>query len=489
MKVLLMSAEVAPFAKVGGMADVAGALPHALRRVGIDARVIMPGYGFIEHHAHKITRLFNFSFEHRYGISDVHVYTSVDKGTPFYFVQAYPYFGQDDAVYLGWDSDVPRFIFFNQIAMATAWELGRRLGWFPDVVHANDWHTGLVPFLLDISRHKAEWASVSSVMTIHNIAYQGAGVGGYLWDSGIPTRHHPMLKDDSLSENMLAIGIAYSDMVNTVSPRYATEIQYQYAGFNLADLIQTRVHDLVGILNGVDDSIWHPKDDPMLIENYDVTNFVSKRPLNKRHLQAASRLPINDDAMVIGVVSRLTWQKGIDLAIPALQEFLAETDSQFVVLGTGEPELEEGLWALTQAFPQQAAAYLGFDAALAQHIYAGCDLFLMPSHFEPCGIGQLVAMKYGALPLVRETGGLADTVINYDNHEGERSTGFVFKWEQADAVLGTLRWAHDVFRHRPQVWRTMQENAMREDFNWDKSAEQYLDLYQRAIRKQREVGL
>lgn len=489
MKVLLTSAEVTPFAKVGGLADVAGALPYALQRAGVDTRVIMPGYGFIQHFPHKITRLFNFPFEHRYGTADVNVYTTVHHGVPFYFVQATPFFGSDQQVYLDWDLDIPRFIFFNQISMATAWELGRRLGWFPDVIHVNDWHTGLIPFLLETSRWKKEWASVSSIMTIHNIAYQGAGVGGYLWDSMIPARNHPMLREGGLDTNMLAIGIAYADMISTVSPRYAQEIQYQYAGYNLADLIQTRADDLVGILNGLDDSIWKPSTDPTLIENFDTTNFETMRPLNKRHLQAYSRLPVDEDVMVIGMVSRLTWQKGFDIATPALRRFLQETDSQLVILGTGDAGIENDLLQLQAEFPQQVKAFLEFDAALAQHIYAGSDLFLMPSHFEPCGIGQLIAMKYGSLPLVRETGGLADTVTNFDGKEDTEGTGFIFKWEEVGAVLGTLRWAEDTFKHHKVAWRQMQQNAMRQDFNWSHSAEQYIDLYERAIRKQRNVNL
>jgi starch synthase len=326
-------------------------------------------------------------------------------------------------------------------------------------------------------------------MTIHNIAYQGDGVGGYLWDAMIPARHHPMLNHGGLSDNLLAIGIAYADMISTVSPRYAQEIQYQYAGYNLADLIQTRADDLIGILNGLDDKLWHPANDPTLIENYDIDTIKTKRLHNKRHLQAFARLPLDDSRMVIGIVSRLTWQKGFDLAIPALRQFLHETDNQFIILGTGDTQIMSDLKQLEQDFPEQVAAFLEFDAALAQQIYAGSDLFLMPSHFEPCGIGQLIAMKYGALPLVRETGGLADTVVNYDDGEGANSTGFVFKWEEVGAVLGTLRWADDTYRNRREVWYRMQQNAMSQDFNWFKSAEEYVTLYQRAIRKQREVGI
>lgn len=486
MKVMMVSAEAVPFAKVGGLADVMGSLPAALRAADIDARVIMPGYGFIEHFAYDISRLFTFQHTHRRGTTDVSVYSAVHDDVPIYFIQAWPYFGDDDEVYTDWNWDVPRFIFFNQVVMAVAWELGERLGWFPDVFHVNDWHTSLLPFLLADSRWKREWHDVASVTTIHNIAYQGNGVGGFMWNTGIPNRNHGQLERYNLTENMLGIGIAYSDMFNTVSPTYATEIQYPYAGYELAPLIREKSNDLMGILNGLDVDLWNPVTDENLVANFSVETFVEDRGTNKRHLQAYARLPIRDDIPIIGIVSRLTWQKGFDMALPALRQLLQDTEVQLVVLGTGEADIEQGLWELNEDFKWKATAFLQFDAALAQQIYAGCDMFLMPSHFEPCGIGQMIAMRYGALPVVRETGGLADTVTNYDNGDGDVGTGFVFQWEQPEAVLGTLRWAIDTYYNRPKAWRRMQRRAMQADFSWQNSAKQYITIYERAIRKRKD---
>jgi len=486
MNILIASAEAVPFAKVGGLADVVGTLPGALRRQGIDARVIMPGYGFIEHMKYGISHLFTFEFTHRKGTSDVHVYTCVYDGVPFYFVQVWPYFGQDGTVYTDWNWDVPRFILFNQLVPAVAWELRERIHWFPDVVHVNDWHTALVPFLMADSRWKEEWSQVATVLTIHNIAYQGDHVGGFLWDTGIPGRHHGTLAYHGLSDNLLGIGCAYSDMINTVSPRYATEITYPYAGFELAGMIRDRSVDLMGILNGLDTDYWNPETDPHIVNNFNIDTVETQRIANKHHLQSYARLPVRDDVPVIGMVTRLAKQKGLDMALPAMWQLLSEEDVQFVILGTGEPDLEHQAWLLSRHFPWKSQAFLQFDAKLAQHIYAGCDIFLMPSHFEPCGMGQMIAMRYGALPLVRETGGLADTVVNYDNEDGKHGTGFVFQWQEMQAVYGTLRWAIDTYRNKPHAWKQMQRNAMQQDFGWHRSAQQYLELYQRAISKHKK---
>ncbi len=479
MNILLASAEVAPFAKVGGLADVVGSLPLALRRLGVDARVILPGYGFIDHLAWDIRQLAEFSFPHRLGTSIIQLYTCEHGHIPVYFLQVSPYFGSEGQVYSAWDWDMERFIFFNQALMAAMRQLEGRLYWRADVVHVNDWHTSLLPFMLQ-AQGDADQAAQASVLSIHNIAYQGQGAGGFLWQGGIHGRHHPDLVALNLADNLLGIGIAYSDMIATVSPRYAEEIKYAYAGYELAPLIEKRSDDLRGILNGLDCEVWNPATDNGIAANFDSDNFASERPHNKRHLQSFARLPIHEDIPLVGIVSRLAAQKGFDLALPALRSLLAKGELQLVVLGTGEPELEQAFWHLEQDFEDSARAFLQFDSGLAQQIYAGCDIFLMPSHFEPCGMGQMMAMRYGALPLVRETGGLADTVINYDNDEADLGTGFVFQWQEAQAVEGTLVWALATFRDRRSAWQRMQKRAMQSDFSWEKSASQYAALYKMA---------
>ena len=485
MRVLLASAEAAPFAKVGGLADVAGSLPRALRRQGVDARVVIPGYGFIDHLEYGIEPLLSFEFHHRLGVNEVKLFHCQYDGIPFYLLQSPPYFGLEGDVYSRWNWDMERFIYLNQALMAALSHLEERDDWFPDVLHVNDWHTSLLPFL--IREHGDDrWRELATVISIHNIAYQGREAGGFLWQAGIHGRHHPDLVQFGLTDNLLGIGIAYSDMASTVSPRYAVEIQYPYAGYELAPLIGKRADDLRGILNGLDMERWDPENDPTLAAKFNAENIEGLRPLNKRHLQSFSRLPLRSGAPLVGIVSRLTGQKGFDLALPALRNMLARRDMQLVVLGTGEAHLEYAFWQLDQDFGDKVRAFLQFDGALAQQIYAGCDIFLMPSHFEPCGMGQMMAMRYGALPLVRETGGLADTVINYDNASADVGTGFVFHWQEPGAVEGTLDWALDVYEGRPAAWRRMQERCMRTDHSWTKSAGEYISLYEDAIAKARD---
>lgn len=481
MNVLLASAEAAPFAKVGGLADVVGSLPAALSRHGVDARVVIPGYGFIDHLRYQIEPLLSFEFHHRMGANQVNLFRCQYDGVTFYLLQSPPYFGLEGDVYSHWTWDLERFIYLNQALMAALSQLQERTGWFPDILHLNDWHTSLLPFLIRAHGDDERWRKLATVLSIHNIAYQGKDAGGFLWQAGIHGRRHLDLAQLGLTDNLLGIGIAYSDMISTVSPRYALEIQYPHAGYELAPLIGGRGDHLRGILNGLDVQRWDPASDPALVANFNADDIETLRPLNKRHLQSFSHLPVRSDAPLVGIVSRLAAQKGFDLALPALRNLLAARDMQLVVLGTGEANLEYAFWQLDQEFGDKARAFLQFDGALAQQIYAGCDIFLMPSHYEPCGIGQMMAMRYGALPLVRETGGLADTVVNYDNGDAEVGTGFVFHWQEPAAVEGTMNWALDVYAERPAAWRRMQARGMRADFSWTKSANEYIQLYERAF--------
>jgi starch synthase len=417
------------------------------------------------------------------------VHTTEHHGVPVYFLRAVPFFGEEKGVYNDRDSDIGRFIFFSQASITAAEFIRERLAWFPDVVHVHDWHTGLVPFLIhNLRPHDPSWARMGVVLSIHNLAYQGDHVGGWLWEQGISGREgHTELRERGLTDNLMAIAIAYSDLVSTVSPRYAVEIQFPYAGYGLDGLIRTRVTDLYGILNGIDQTEWDPATDRNLVANYDSVSFRAQRVINKRQLQRESGLQERDDIPVIGLVSRLVWQKGIDLIIPAMREILEQREVQFIALGSGEPQYNNDLLQLGLEYPWKAHIFIGYNAAVAQHIYGGCDLFLMPSHYEPCGVGQMIAMRYGALPLVRETGGLADTVTNYDDGEGERGVGFTFQWETPEALAGTLRWALDTYRDRPEAWARMQERAMRTDLSWGRSADEYIELYATSVKRHRTL--
>ena len=272
MKVLLASSEAVPFAKVGGLADVVGSLPAALREQGIEARVIIPGYGFIDHLEYKIKQLLSFEFYHRQGMNEVTLYTCEYDSIPFYLLQSPPYFGLEGEVYTDWNWDMERFVYLNQALMAALLQLKKHVSWFPDVLHVNDWHTSLLPFLIRAQNDSQPWSSLATVISIHNIAYQGNHAGGFLFQAGIDGRQQADLVYYDLTDNMLGIGIAYSDKISTVSPRYAEEIKYTYAGYELAPLIGKRESDLRGILNGLDTKVWDPATDPRLFENFNIDN-------------------------------------------------------------------------------------------------------------------------------------------------------------------------------------------------------------------------
>ena len=485
MNVLFASAEVVPFAKAGGLGDVVGSLPKALRQQGIDARVIMPMYGFIDRAAYNIEPAFNFQFHKRNGTADVYINTTVYDGVPIYFLGSWPFFGEGGHLYTTWEWDVPRFTFFCQSLLASLTEIKKGSGgiqpWWPDLLHVNDWHTALAPFLIHSKRNEPVWAQMGSVLTIHNMAYQGPSAGGWLWDAGVPGRHDPVLVKEKQTDNLLACGIAYSDMINTVSPRYAIELQYPRFGEGLEDILRRRSEtgDVLGILNGIDVERWSPMTDPWIFNHFSSENFLEARAKNKAILQQEAGLPQRPDVPLVAMVTRLVGQKGVDLAIPALRRLFIDTDMQFIVLGSGEKALEKELWSLCNEFRWKGRAYLQFDAILSQRIYAGSDLFLMPSRYEPCGMGQMMALHYGCLPVVRETGGLADTVQNYDNDKADIGTGFMFLWEEPDAVLGTLRWAIDTYTFRKEAFQRMQKRGMEVDFSWHKSAGEYIAMYER----------
>ncbi len=477
MNVLYASAEVSPFSSSGGLAEVAGSLPLALRSAESDVRVITPLYGFIDYAGHGLVYQFSFPYPHRSGPLDVHVHSVCRQDVRHYFLQCEPWFGAEGTLYLDQARDATRFILFCQLTLACAWELRQRDNWFPDVLHANDWHCALIPFLLSVSRSSPDWASMRSLLTIHNLAYQGHDAGAALYYCGIPTRSQPDLVYQDLEDNLLAIGIASADVLTTVSPRYAAEIQSPEMGRGLDGLIRTRSANLHGILNGIDRQHYNPETDRHVLARYGAVEFSQSRCINRRDLQRRQGLDCERKVPLVAMVGRLDVQKGLHLALPVMRRLLTRDALQFISLGSGDPRFHHDLALMAGQWPERVAVHHDFDSALASQIYSGADLFLMPSLFEPCGIGQLLAMRYGSLPLVRETGGLADTVVNYDDGRGSRGTGFVFGWSETEALAHTLEWAIRTWHNRPAAWRRMQERAMKQDFGWDKSARATKELY------------
>ncbi len=479
LKVLFLAAEAVPFAKVGGLADVAGSLPSAIRALGHDVRLMMPRYGTIrsdQFHLEKIGDPFPIPV----GPGEEHVHLigsaidrEADKEVPVYLIWNEQYFSSRDRVY-GFEDDAQRFAVFGRASLAAL----HLLDWKPDVIHANDWHTGIVPTWLDMDgRRDPFYRDIATLFTIHNLAYQGiAGRLILTFAQMEHVKHLPVEQPGTV--NWMAQGIAHADLINTVSKRYAQEILTPEMGMGLDPLLRERQERLFGVINGIDYERWNPATDPNIPHRFDVETL-DRRVANKTALQQQARLPVRSDVPLVGMVSRLDEVKGMDLMEPVL-EWLLEGKAQFVLLGTGQPQYHEMFERVQARFPDRMHAFLKFDDVLARRIYAGADVFLVPSSVEPCGLGQMIAMRYGCVPVVRATGGLADTVTDYTAKRG-RGTGFAFTDYTPEACQDALERALKVY-HRKKAWHRAQKRGMVIDFSWSASAREYVKLYQRAIK-------
>ncbi len=479
LNILTISAEVAPFAKTGGLGDVAASLPKALRMLGHDVRVVMPAYQAIEdgYHSGKYSLRAlpgQLSVPTGVGVIPVGVFEGRLPGTdvPVYFIAERNMFGRP-SVY-GYGDDAYRFAFFSRAAL----ELSLALNFRPDVVHGHDWHAApAVTWLATAGSVDLHWRGTPSVFTIHNLAHQGRtrwGVFDYL-----QLVTHSLNEEGYDEVNFMARGIHHATLVNTVSPTYAREIMTPAGGAGLDGLLRHRSYDVHGILNGLDYDDWNPQTDPQLARPFSAERL-GDRLENKRALQARAGLPQRDDVPLVAMVTRLDWQKGLDITGHVLHLLLNNQagDAQFVVLGTGAPEYEQMLAELTGYHRTRSAAFLTYAADLAPLIYGGSDMFLMPSRFEPCGLGQLIAMRYGSVPVVRATGGLADTVQ-------DGVTGFTFNAYSSDAFWQALQRSIFIYNVDRPAWRAIQRNGMAADFSWQRSALGYQQLYEWAIARMR----
>ncbi len=476
-KVLFATAEASPLIKVGGLGDVAGSLPRALRRLGHDVRIIMPRYGITNLEGHQITWRGNLNMPFMgdgedTGISEV----LLRDGTPVYLVENKRYFDRP-AVY-GEADDLERFLLFSLAVMETP----KILGWHPDILHCHDWHTGMVPARLKAARRDDPfYSSCASVYTIHNLGYQGWFDDGFAGRAGIydylPPEGDP-LRDRAYS--MTAIGIYHGDIISTVSETYAVEILTPEYGMGLETLLESRRDSLFGILNGIDYEEFNPALDRIIAANYDA-HTLERKATNKLAVQEKAGLPVDAGTPLLGLAARLVDQKGIDILVGALDSLFGEADVQFVLQGTGEPRYEESLRGLQDRYPAKARTFLVLDFSLARLIFAGCDIYLSPSRFEPCGLSHLIAMHYGAIPVVRRTGGLAETVPDC-NSDPSAGLGFVFESYGQNDLLTALRRAVATFQ-RKEVWHKLVSRVMQVDFSWKSSAPKYASLYQRARRK------
>jgi starch synthase len=483
LKVLFVASECVPFAKTGGLGDVVGALPKALVRRGIDARVIMPLYAGIRwsdlERLEGVLRVPNGLGQ---GRGAVRLGRLPQSDVPVYFLEHHHYF---DRPYLygppdeSYPDNIERFTFLSRGAL----ELCKAIDFIPDIVHANDWQTALLPVYINTVEWSKPLHGAASIYTIHNLAYQGVWDGGALFITGLGREHYHSQEFEHFGVmNLTKAALYHSTLLTTVSPTYAREIQTPAHGFGLDGVLSRRGSDLFGILNGIDIEEWNPRTDPYIASNFDRESLAGKLAC-KRALQAEAGFPIRDDVPLFGFVGRLNPQKGVDVLAQVLRSVL-DLDLQFVMLGSGDSDAERYFLHVAGLRRDRFRAFIGFDNPLAHRIEAGADYFLMPSRFEPCGLNQMYSLRYGTLPIVRATGGLADTVRPYDEARGE-GTGFVFNDLTPGALYNVIGWALSTWYDRPAHVARMREIAMTQDFSWDRSAAEYERVYHAAYHRRR----
>jgi len=476
MNILFVTSEMSPLAKTGGLGDVMGALPKAIRDAGHDARVIMPLYKQIKDRYGDQLEFMRWSMN-KLGWRTMYsgLFKMDVNGIPVYFIDNEYYFGHE-SIYLEYSFDIERFSFFQRAVLEA---LGEPMKFQPNILHLNDWQTGMIPVLLE-SHYKSHGYhhDVHCVYTIHNLKFQGIHGRERIQDL-MELQDRYMTEECVLKDgvpNFMKAGILFSNRVTTVSPTYAMEIMQDYYGEGLNHLLAANSWKVKGILNGIDIDSYNPESDSEIAKNYSVRTFKQGKEACKLAIQEEIGLEQRADVPVITMISRLTSQKGLDLLLHIADELLQE-DIQLIILGTGDTFYENAFHDLEWYHPNKVRSMIMFDENLSRRLYSSADIFLMPSMFEPCGLGQMIAMRYGTLPVVRETGGLKDTVIPYNQYDGS-GTGFSFSNINAHEFLFAIKNALDVYRNNPEAWEQLIRQAMSGDFSWEKSANEYLDLYQ-----------
>ena len=474
-KILFVSSEAVPYIKTGGLADVVGSLPKYFDRNEYDVRVMLPKYAcmdaaFLPNLRFVCHFYVNLNWRKQY----VGILESEYRGIHYYFVDNEFYFAgssPDNNIY----EDVEKFAYLSKAVLASL----PYIDYAPDVIHCHDWQTGLVPVYLHTAFGDDNfYAGIKTVFSIHNLKFQGRWRIREVIDiTGLPEQIFNDKELESYGEaNYLKGGVVYADAVTTVSPSYANEITTQEGGEGLHGLMNARKNVLYGILNGIDYDEFNPQTDPYIESNFSSKSVLSGKKANKAALQKELGLPVRESAFVIGIVSRLTEQKGFDLVSYIMDDLVSQLDVQIVILGTGESKFENVFHHFHSQYPDKVSAYIGYSEEKAHKIYASADAFLMPSLFEPCGLSQMMSMRYGTIPIVRETGGLKDTVQAYNEYENT-GTGFSFCNFNADDMKYVVEYAYHVFRDKRKAWEDMMQRAMAQDFSWNKSAGEYEKLY------------
>ena len=488
MKIAFVASEVFPFAKTGGLADVAGALPVEIKKLGNEVKIFMPKYSIVDEQKFGLKYLYELgSINIRVAgrIHGVHLFkgTLPDTDVEIYFID-YPYFYHRDTVYTNDPDEDQRFILFVKAVIESL----QRLSWTPDVIHCNDWQTALLPlYIKDNYSWDKMFSKTATVFTIHNVAYQGkfstqtlfnAEIRGEYFYPGGPVEYYGDV-------NFMKAGIHFSDVINTVSETYSKELLTPEYSEGMHDALKLRLNDFYGILNGVDYKLWNPETDKHIPYNFSSDDLAGKLK-NKKHLLEKINLNYNENLPLVGIVSRLAIQKGFDIIFDSLYE-LMDLPAQWVFLGNGEKKYEKMLTDVGAYFKNKVHVTIGYDNDFAHLIEAGTDIFLMPSRYEPCGLNQIYSLKYGTVPVVRKTGGLADTVQDWNEYNAygqDTGTGFSFNNYSGAAMVHALSRAINDF-HNKAVWKKIMLNGMKKDYSWEKSAVKYVDMYKNAIEIRR----
>jgi len=472
--ILFVASECVPFIKTGGLADVVGALPKYCNKDEFDIRVLIPNYKSIpQKYKSQMRYKTHFYMDLAWRTQYVGVLEMELDGVKFYFIDNEFYFAGDKP-YGEIYQDIEKFAFFSKAALSAMPVLDFR----PDIIHCHDWQTGLIPVMLhDSFQNNPFYHGIKTIMTIHNLKFQGVWDKKTIQDiTGLSSYYFAPDKLEAYGDaNYLKGGIVYADMVTTVSRTYAEEIKTPFYGEGLDGLMNARSNCLRGIVNGLDYDVWNPETDPYIVNNYNAINFRKEKVKNKTALQEELGLAVNDKIFAVGIVSRLTDQKGLDLVDYVIEELCAP-DMQFIVLGTGDPKYENLFRHYEWKYKDRVSANIYYNNERSHKIYAACDAYLMPSLFEPCGLSQLMSLRYGTVPIVRETGGLKDTVEPYNQYENT-GTGFSFRNYNAHEMLNAVRYAKDVYYNHKREWNKIVDRGMAADFSWKASAGQYEDLY------------
>lgn len=472
LRILFLASEADPFIKIGGLGDVAGSLPPALKSLdpSIDIRLVLPFHGAVQRQSYDLRTEAVFEVPFHSGSIHAEALGMNYRDLSVYFIAGEP-IAQDAPVYTPDAAfDAWKFTFFSIAAL----QLTRALDWVPHILHANDWHTAIAPYALRLDPGNT-FEGTATILGLHNLPYMGFGAAPALDAFGIPPASDSALP--AWAQHIpLPLGLLAADRIVTVSPNYAREILHPEFSSGLEDFLRLRASAISGILNGIDTQVWDPSQDPALAANYTIDDLES-RATNKSSLQTEFDLPLEPDLPLISLVSRMDPQKGVDLVPDALRQ-VAHLPWQAVILGTGVVELENVMRQMQEEFPDRVRAAIRFDSPLSHRIYAGSDILLIPSRYEPCGLTQMIAMRYGCLPVARATGGLVDTIRDADTFSD--GTGFLFNPPESSALAGALERALSAYQD-PAAWQELQRNAMRQDFSWQRSAKQYLRLYQSLV--------